>query len=65
MEYDNPCKEALEVYFEPFMKFFFSKIHLEIDWSRGYEFLDKELEKTLRDAEIGRRHADKLVRYIY
>jgi len=62
LEYDNPWKEALEIYFESFMKFFFRHIHLEIDWSRGYEFLDKELEKTLRDAEIGRRHADKLVK---
>ncbi|QTA82447.1 Uncharacterized protein dnl_48220 [Desulfonema limicola] len=62
MEYDNPWKEALEVYFEAFMQFFFSRIHLEIDWSRGYEFLDKELEKTLRDAELGTRYADKLVK---
>lgn len=62
MEYDNPWKEALEVYFESFMKFFFRHIHMEIDWLKGYEFLDKELEKTLRDAKIGRRHADKLVK---
>ncbi|MGE0082850.1 MAG: hypothetical protein AB7S75_00370 [Desulfococcaceae bacterium] len=62
MEYDNPWKEALELYFEAFMGFFFSHIHAEIDWSKGYEFLDKELEKIVRDAEIGRRYADKLVK---
>jgi len=62
LEYDNPWKEALELYFEDFMGFFFPHIHAEIDWSKGYEFLDKELEKIVRDAKIGRRHADKLVK---
>ena len=42
--------------------FFFPHIHAEIDWSKGYEFLDKELEKIVRDAETGRRYADKLVK---
>ncbi|MEE4355252.1 MAG: hypothetical protein V2I97_02220 [Desulfococcaceae bacterium] len=62
MEYDNPWKEALELYFEAFMGFFFPNIHTDIDWSKGYEFLDKELEKIVRDAELGRRYADKLVK---
>ena len=29
---------------------------------RGYEFLDTELERVVRDATIGRRYADKLVK---
>ena len=33
-----------------------------IDWSQGYEFLDKELQQVVRDAEMGRRWADKLVK---
>jgi hypothetical protein len=33
-----------------------------IDWNRGYSFLDKELQKVVRDARLGRRLADKLVR---
>ena len=41
MEYDSPWKEALEQYFESFMELFFPKIHSEVDWSKGYEFLDK------------------------
>jgi len=32
-----------------------------IDWQRGYTFLDKELEKVVRDAELGKRLVDKLV----
>jgi hypothetical protein len=61
-EYDSPWKEALERYFEAFMSFFFPEAHAEIDWSRGYEFLDKELQQVARDAELGRRLADKLVK---
>lgn len=59
---DTPWKEALDRYFEPFMALFFSQAHSEIDWSRGYEPLDKELQQIVREAEIGRRLVDKLVR---
>lgn len=61
-EYDSPWKEALEHYFEQFMLFFFPQAHAEIEWEKGYEFLDKELEKVVRDAEIGHRLVDKLVK---
>jgi hypothetical protein len=61
-EYDSPWKEAIERYFEAFMAFFFPVAHAGIDWSRGYEFLDTELQQVVRDAELGRRLADKLVR---
>jgi hypothetical protein len=44
------------------MAFFFPQIHADIDWSRGFEFLDQELQQVVRDAELGRRLADKLVR---
>ena len=61
-EFDNPWKEALEGYFESFAAFFFPAIHAEIDWGAGHVFLDKELEKVVRDADVGRRYADKLVK---
>jgi hypothetical protein len=61
-EYDSPWQEAIDVYFEPFVKFCYPKIHAQIDWSRGYEFLDKELHKIEPEAEEGRRVVDKLVR---
>src|SRR5258706_1219502 len=60
-EYDSPWKEALERYLADFLAFFFPQAHAEIDWSRGYAFLDKELQQVVRDAELGRRLADKLV----
>jgi hypothetical protein len=59
---DSPWKEALEQWFPDFMALLFPEIHREIDWSQGYRFLDKELQKTVRDAELGRRYADKLVK---
>jgi hypothetical protein len=61
-DYDSPWKEALDRYFEPFLAFFFPHAHAEIDWSRGYEALDKELQQVVREAELGRRVVDKLVR---
>lgn len=61
-EYDSPWKQMLQLYFEDFMQFFFPQAHREIDWSRGFEFLDKELQQVVRDAELGKRYADKLVK---
>jgi hypothetical protein len=61
-DYDSPWKEGMELYFKELMQFFFPGIAREIDWDKGYQFLDKELQQVVRDAEIGRKHADKLVR---
>lgn len=61
-DFDSPWKEAIELYFESFMEFFFPEIHSQINWFRGYEFLNKELEKIVRDASLGRRYADQLVK---
>jgi hypothetical protein len=61
-DYDSPWKEALDRYFEPCMAFFFPRAHAEIDWARGYEMLDKELQPIVRRAKHGRRYVDKLVK---
>ena len=61
-DYDSPWKEALDLYFQPFLAFFFPLIYNDIDWSRGYESLDKELQKIAPKAAQGRRHVDKLVK---
>jgi hypothetical protein len=57
-DYDNPWKDALSLYFPAFMAFFFPEIDANIDWNRGYEFLDKELQQITPDAEIGSREKD-------
>ncbi|MCC2671939.1 MAG: hypothetical protein K0Q72_4410 [Armatimonadetes bacterium] len=59
---DGAWKEALDRFFEPFLALLFPEAHSGIDWSRGYESLDNELQQVVRDAEIGRRLADRLVR---
>jgi hypothetical protein len=46
-DYDSPWKEALEAYFPLFLAFFFPEVHTAIDWSRGYELLDKELQQVV------------------
>jgi hypothetical protein len=61
-DHDSPWKEALENRFPEFLEMLFPAIHAEVDWSRELEFLDKELQQVVQDAERGRRHADKLVK---
>lgn len=52
-DYDSPWKEAMDAYFASFMAFFFPESHKQINWSRGYESLDKELQQVVREADIG------------
>jgi hypothetical protein len=61
-DYDSPWKKAISLYFPAFMEFFFPQIYPQINWEKGYEFLDKEFQQIVRDAEIGVREADKLVK---
>ncbi len=59
-DFDSPWKDALQAFFPAFLSFFFADIHADIDWSRGYEALDKEFQQIIRDAEVGKRLAGKL-----
>ena len=59
-DYDTPWKEALEQYFEAFLGFCFPDAHAVIEWNRPPESLDKELQQIVREAEVGKRLADKL-----
>ena len=61
-EYDSPWKEAIEHYFSAFMAFYFPEAFAEIDWSKEPIFLDQELQAVVRDAELGKRFVDKLIR---
>lgn len=51
-DYDNPWKDILESYFPDCLAFFFPGIHAEIDWERGFEFLDTELRQLTREAVL-------------
>jgi Domain of unknown function (DUF4351) len=59
---DTPWKQILESYFPQFMAFFFPEAYSQIDWNRGFEFLDGELQQITLEAETGKRITDKLVK---
>ncbi len=61
-DFDGAWKEALEQYFRPFLEFCFPDIAAQVDWTKGGEFLDKELEKVVHDAAMGDISVDKLVK---
>ena len=60
--YDTPWKIAVERHFPLFMAFYFPKAHAQIDWRQDYQFLDQELLAIAKDAVVGTKHVDKLVR---
>jgi hypothetical protein len=60
--FDSPWKDILDGWFPDFMAFFFPDAAAEIDWTHGFESLDKELAQVVQDAELGRRYADKLLK---
>jgi hypothetical protein len=57
---DSVWKEILDASLEEFLEFFFPPIHRDIDWPRGYECLDQELEPILRDGPFRERRVDAL-----
>ena len=61
-DYDSPWKEVIESFFPRFLEFFFPDAYAVIDWERGYEFLDTELQQLEPDAEIGKRLVDKVAK---
>jgi len=60
---DELWKGIIEVYFEPFMHFFFGKNCKEIDFTKGCEFLDNELQKIYPASQTKNRRADKLLKF--
>lgn len=61
-DYDSPWKEAIERYFADFLLFYFPAAYAAIDWSQPVSFLEQELRGVVRDAELGKRCVDKLVK---
>lgn len=61
-EFDVPWKDILEALFQQFLAFFLPVAYENIDWERGFEFLDNELSRITRDSQIGERRMDKLVK---
>ncbi len=61
-DYDSGWKEAIENFFEDFLLFYFPDVHIDIDFSKGIEFLDKEFNTIVKESEETKRYADKLVK---
>ena len=61
-DYDGAWKEALDRYLREVLMLCFPAIAKEIDWETPLEFLDKELEAVVRDADLGKQRVDKLVK---
>lgn len=59
---DGPWKDILRAYFPQAIAFFFPQTAALIDWSRPHNFLDKELVQISREAALGKRYADLLVK---
>jgi hypothetical protein len=57
---DSPWKEILDAHLQECMEFFYPEIAKQIDWSYGYQSLDKELQSITTQALLGKRIADKL-----
>ena len=59
-DWDGPWKDAITALLRHFLAMFYPAVHDEIDWSRGFEALDKELQKIAPASETGRRTVDLL-----
>ncbi|HZU36146.1 MAG TPA: hypothetical protein VFA18_09565, partial [Gemmataceae bacterium] len=59
-ELDNPWKNALRRFLDPCLALLFPTVHDAIDWRRGYESLDQELQQVLRAARVRGRRVDQL-----
>lgn len=61
-DYDGAWKAILDKFFQPFVQLCLPEVYAEIDWSRGYISLDKELEAFYPQSHTGKRIADKLMK---
>jgi len=55
-------KSIIEEFFPHFLEYFFNDYLHQIDFEKGFEFLDKELKKIAYRSEDSRRFSDKLVK---
>ena len=59
---DSPWKDILRAYLPEGLSFFFPLVFEQINWERSPEFLDKEFGQIAKEAEIGKRYADQLIK---
>lgn len=59
---DTLWKAIIEDLIEEFLRYFYPDVVDQIDFAKGFTFLDKELDQLSPPSESGRRHADKLIK---
>jgi hypothetical protein len=62
MNQDEIWKNIIQKLFKEFVEFFIPDLYPEINFDKGYEFLDKELNKILPKSKTKNRRADKLIK---
>ena len=62
VHYDELWKNIIEKLFPHFLAFFMPELSADVDLSKGYEFLDKELQKIKLKGKKGKKFTDKLVK---
>ncbi len=60
-DYDSVWKEAIEAYFQAFVRIYFPTLYRKIDWKAGFKFMDKELRKIIAETGTRPNQVDKLV----
>jgi hypothetical protein len=55
-------KGIIESLIDHFIRFFFPAFAEEVDFDKGFDFLDTELQKLIPDNKSSKRHADKLIK---
>ncbi len=55
-------KGIIEDLFDDFLRYFFPDFSKKVNFRKKFEFLDKELDALMPEAEAGKRYADKLVK---
>jgi predicted transposase/invertase (TIGR01784 family) len=61
-QYDQIWKEIIENLFEKFMYFYMPDLAVDVDFSKGYTFLDKEFSAIEIKSEDSERFLDKLIK---
>lgn len=59
---DDAWKHVLNIYFKQFLELCWKEAHQNIDWDKGYEFLEQELPKIAIPKKKGKRIIDKLAK---
>lgn len=63
MKQDGSWRKILDQLLPEFLAFFFHEVYQAVDFDKGVEVLDKEMQKLLpQEDEAGKRVVDKLVK---